>query len=85
MYNRWSERPPARPELADGHNRAPVHSKDNKPSAQRADGLQAMLQGMFNGKLDLSDMVLLLILLLLYLDSRDEDFLIMLVVIALSF
>jgi hypothetical protein len=85
MYNRWSERPPSHPELADGRGRSPAVAKEKRPPAQRADGLQSLIQGMFNGKLDLSDMVLLLILLLLYMDSKDEDFLIMLIVLALSF
>ena len=82
MYNRWVDRPPPRPSA--GGNRAQPAPKEKRPPVQRTDGLQSLLNGLLGGKLDTSDIILLLILLLLYMDSGDEDFLIMLIVIALS-
>ena len=57
MYDRYVRTQPCRREPV-------VCQKENRPPVLRTDGLRSFLEQLTGGKLDLSDMVLLLILLI---------------------
>lgn len=59
------------------------HTDSRKPPSAFGGGLSELI-GSILGGLDTGDILLLLILLLLYLDSHDEEFLIILAVLLFS-
>ena len=61
-----------------GAEKPPVHGGGNSAGLT---GLKNLLGGILPGGIDMGDAFVLLLLLLLYIDSRDPDFIIMLIVL----
>jgi len=59
-------------------------SKKQMQHHQMSSGIEGLLRGILPASMDTADLILLLILLLLYLDSKDEEFLIILAAVAFS-
>jgi len=63
----------------------PDFNKNNPNSGKGGFSPVEQLLSLLPEGIDMGDVILILLLLLLYLDSRDEEFLIMLIVMAMSF
>ena len=71
-------------ERCDGCSRPPPPKKDCERPKPGLESIRSMVDTLTGGKLDINDIVLLLVLFLLYADSGDEDYLVMLIVLALN-
>ena len=64
---------------------SPIHESNRTNSGKNNNSPFDMLLSFLPDGVDMGDVILILLLLLLYLDSKDEEFLIMLLVTAMSF
>ena len=65
------------------HKYRPAGRPQQKPPPKNGGGLKGLL-GLLPEHIDTGDLMLLLLLFLLYTESHDEDFLIILIVVGLS-
>ncbi len=83
------QEPPRRPGAPPGHSETPLpkrppHVTPGPPPPKRPPGPEGLLSSILPGNLDAGDILLFLILFFLYSESGDEDFLIILAVVAFS-
>ena len=84
QYYRVNEPYPA-PSAPKGRNvTSPPARSEKRPPAEKADGLTGFFHSFLPAELDAGDILLLLILLFLYIESKDEEFLIILLVVGMS-
>ena len=91
MYSRYNMghgryqrvRPDAAPEN-DRSAKGGRRSCSQKPRESAPSGLSGLLGGILPAGIDIGDILLLLVLLFLYTETKDEDFLIILIIMAFS-